>query len=162
MNAPALLAGLLALSSASAAVAAPPAAHGVSAASAPAARACMPVAEAAWIRAAPPSARMLAGYVRLRNPCKAAIVLTGARSVAFGSVMLHETRIEGGVSRMRHAAALTIAPGRTLALAPGGAHLMLMQPARVPAAGERVRIELALADGRRLPVQFTVRADAPD
>ena len=36
----------------------------------------MPVAEAAWIRAAPPSARMLAGYVRLRNPCKAAVALT--------------------------------------------------------------------------------------
>lgn len=105
---------------------------------------------------------MLAGYLRLRNPCKAALALSGARSTAFGSVMLHETRIVGGVSRMRHAAALAIAPGRTLALAPGGAHLMLMQPARVPFAGERVRIELLLADGRRLPVQFTVRANAPD
>ena len=122
----------------------------------------MPVADAAWIRAAPPSARMLAGYVRLRNPCKRAVALTGARSTAFGSVMLHETRIVDGVSRMRHAAALVIAPGRTLQLAPGGAHLMLMQPARVPAAGERVRIELVLADGRRLPVLFTVRAQAPE
>jgi copper(I)-binding protein len=162
MNAPVLLAGLLALSSASAAVAAPPAPRGVPAAPAKASRACVPVAEAAWIRAAPPSARMLAGYVRLRNPCKAAVALTGARSSAFGSVMLHETRLVGGVSQMRHASALSIAPGRTLALAPGGAHLMLMQPVRVPAAGERVRIELSLSDGRWLPVQFTVRGDAPD
>lgn len=122
----------------------------------------MPVADKAWIRAAPPTARMLAGYVRLRNPCKAAVALAGARSAAFGEVALHETRIVGGVSQMRHAASLAIAPGRTLALAPGGAHLMLMRPARVPAAGERVRIELLLADGRRLPVSFLVGAQAPD
>jgi copper(I)-binding protein len=151
MNASVLLAGLLAVSSASAAVAA-----------APAQAACAPVAEAAWIRAAPPTARMLAGYVRLRNPCQSALALTGARSAAFGEVSLHETRLVGGVSQMRHAAALRVAPGRTLVLAPGGAHLMLMRPARVPAAGERVRIELLLSDGRSLPVQFTVRANPPD
>ena len=40
--------------------------------------------------------------------------------------MAHETRQEGDVSRMSEAGPLTIPPGGTLAMKPGGLHIMLM------------------------------------
>ena len=42
-------------------------------------------------------------------------------------------------------------------LAPGGLHLMLMQPKSAPVEGETVDVELELADGRRIAAAFQVR-----
>ena len=62
-----------------------------------------------------------------------------------------------GVSRMRHVASLQVPAGGSVALAPGGLHLMLMQPRQSPALGDSVDIELELADGRRVRAAFQVR-----
>jgi copper(I)-binding protein len=150
MNAPSLLLGLALIASASAAVAAPP----------PGA-ACQPLVEKAWIRAAPPGAMMLAGYATVRNPCPRAIAIVDVAAVDFASAMIHETLVENGVSKMRHADRLPVPARGALAFAPGGRHLMLMQPRRPLKAGERTVLTLLLADGRRLSAEFTVRRDAP-
>jgi copper(I)-binding protein len=146
-NAFALLLGLAGLVTASAAVASPDA--------------CLPKVEKAWIRAAPPGATVLAGYALLRNDCARPVVVTGAKSRDFVLVQLHETKTENGTSTMRHAKRTPLAARATLALAPGGYHLMLMHPRRALPEGTVVKLELLLADGRRVPVDFTVHRAAP-
>ncbi len=147
MNASHLLLGLALAGSASASVGAKVA--------------CAPVIEQAWVRAAPPGAASLAGYLRLRNPCAAAIEVTGVESRDFAMPMIHRSDVVDGVSRMRAAGKLVVPPGGELRFAPGGLHLMLMKPLRPLAEGDRAGVRLVLADGRRLFASFPVRRDAP-
>ena len=141
---------MLLASPAAFAVAAPAGAAG-------AAGACLPKVEAAWIRMPPAGLPMMAGYARISNPCKAPLAIVAAHSDAFADTSLHETRVEGGISRMRATPALRLAPGGSATLAPGGFHLMLMRPVRPLHAGDRVSIEFTLEDGRRFSVPFEAR-----
>ena len=119
---------------------------------------CVPLLEAGWIRQPPMPMPMMAGFATIRNPCASAVSVVSASSSAFGSVELHETTRVDGVSRMRHVESLEVAAGGSATLAPGGLHLMLMQPRATPALGDSVEIEVQLADGRRLRAGFEVRA----
>ena len=57
---------------------------------------------------------------------------------------------------MRPVRELPIAAGATAVMAPGGMHLMLMQPRRALRDGDRVAIRFTLADGRAVDGQFRV------
>ncbi|MEJ2788667.1 MULTISPECIES: copper chaperone PCu(A)C [unclassified Pseudoxanthomonas] len=122
---------------------------------------CLPVVKGAWVRLPRVAMPMMAGFARIENPCAKQVSVTGAESLAFADVSLHETREENGVSRMREVATLPIAHGKAVELKPGGLHLMLHGPYAPIAAGEKVVITLRLADGRSLPVAFDVRKTAP-
>lgn len=122
--------------------------------------ACVPQVRDAWVRM-PPMMPMGAGYFVLANPCRTAVTLVGARSDRFADTSMHETRVEGGISRMQPLERVTIEPGGRAAFAPGGRHLMLMQPRGDVTVGSTVRLELELADGRRLTATAPVRAVSP-
>lgn len=117
--------------------------------------------ERGWIRAAPPGATSLAGYGELRNPCAKPFVLTGVRGRDFMMAMVHETLIVDGVSRMRHSKSTTVPARGAVRFAPGGRHFMLMHPKRALPTGTVLKLELRLADGRAIPVEFTVLREAP-
>jgi copper(I)-binding protein len=119
------------------------------------------VIEQAWIRTPPPGAMMLAGYARLRNAGDAPLVVVGASSAAFGAVSLHETVHADGVEHMRALAPLTIAPGAAVEFAPGGRHLMLMQPKQALGPGDRVPIHVEAQDGGGADAPFVVGDAAP-
>lgn len=110
-----------------------------------------------WIRAAPPGAMMTAGYARLRNGGKQLLRVDGASSDAYGSVELHRTVVEHGLSRMKHGQPLVLAPGASAALEPGGWHLMLMRPARELKSGDVVTLTLSCA-GSASAHPFTLKA----
>ncbi|HUR40587.1 MAG TPA: copper chaperone PCu(A)C [Verrucomicrobiae bacterium] len=110
-----------------------------------------------WIRDAPPGAMMTAGYARLRNDGKQLLRVDGAASVDYGSVELHRTVVEQGLSRMQHGQPLVLAPGASAALDPGGWHLMLMRPTRELKPGDVVTVSLSCA-GASSAFPFTVRA----
>jgi copper(I)-binding protein len=117
--------------------------------------------EKAWIRAAPPAATVYAGYALVRNDCREPFELTGIKSRDFVMAQVHETKIVDGDSTMRRAK-LTVLPAHSLLrFEPGARHFMLMHPRRMLPEGSVVRLELLLADGRRIPADFTVRRDAP-
>lgn len=122
---------------------------------------CLPKVQGAWVRVPPVAMPMMAGFARIENPCRTPATVIGAESLAFADVSLHETREEGGVSRMREVERLPIAPGKAVELKPGGLHLMLHGAYAPVAAGEKVVITLKLADGRSLPVTFDARKAAP-
>ena len=104
---------------------------------------------------------MLAGYARVRNGCARPFSISGVAAQDFAMSMVHETVTQDGMSRMRHASSLAIPAHGVLEFAPGGRHLMLMHPRRAFKAGDRVRVELKLADGSRLGAEFTVGNAAP-
>ena len=139
--------GLLLLASASAAVAAP--------------TPCLPRFEQGWVRAAPPGATVLSGYGLLRNDCGAAATLTGVQSRTFVMVQVHETKIENGLSTMRHAKTSPLPARGALRFEPNGRHLMLMHPRKALPVGAVVKLEFVLADGRRIPAELTVLREAP-
>jgi hypothetical protein len=145
MNAKSLFAGLLPLLLASAAVAATPA--------------CQPRIEQAWIRAAPPGATVLAAYATIKNPCAQAVAVAEVSGVDFGMAMIHATTVENGMSRMRAMGSLSVPAKGEAVLAPGGSHIMLMQPRRELHEGDKVRLALKLADGRVLSADFVVRRE---
>lgn len=75
-----------------------------------------------------PGRMMSAAYLSLSNNSRQAIRINRVSSPNFVTVALHESSIEDGVAKMRPVEELVIAPGSTIALQPGGLHLMLMQP----------------------------------
>ncbi|HEY4583384.1 MAG TPA: copper chaperone PCu(A)C [Lysobacter sp.] len=122
---------------------------------------CMPVVRGAWVRMTPVMP-IGAGYFTIENPCGTAITLAGASSARFSDVSMHETRLENGISRMLPLPSQPVAPGQRVEFRPGGRHLMLAMPragSAVPTT--HLRIDLRLADGRVLPVDFELRRAAP-
>lgn len=122
---------------------------------------CTPSIESAWVRAAPPGAPSLAGYLVLKNRCAAAVEVVGVESLDFAAPMIHRTESKGGMNRMRPATDMKVAAGGELRFEPGGLHLMLMRPAKVFKDGDQVRLRLVLADGRRMFAEVPVRREAP-
>ncbi len=110
-----------------------------------------------WVKAAPPTARTLAAYLVLRNDGTRPWALVGVSSPDFERAMLHESRIENGMARMRHVTRLQVPPGETVRLAPGGYHLMLMGPRRPLPPGAVVELVLTWEDGSRTRVRAPVR-----
>jgi copper(I)-binding protein len=121
---------------------------------------CLPQVRDGWIRMPPVDLPMMAGYARIENHCREPATIVAADSAAFADTSLHETRVEGGISRMRATPALLVPAGGSAILQPGGSHLMLMQPRLPLKAGQKVAIEFVLQDGRRLSGEFEVRAAA--
>lgn len=113
----------------------------------------------AWIREAPPGAAVLAAYLTIENGGDAERTLVAADSPDFGRIEIHATRIKGGMASMAPLKGLKIAAHGRQTLAPGGTHLMLMQPRRELRAGDRVKLTLGFDGGLRVATEATVRHD---
>jgi copper(I)-binding protein len=111
----------------------------------------------AWVRETPPGMTMMAGYMALKNNTSRSQVLVAASSPDFDTVMIHRTVVKDGMAGMVHASQIELAPNAGLIFAPGGYHLMLMNPKRSLRAGDRVVINLEFRGGLVLPVAFEVR-----
>jgi copper(I)-binding protein len=116
----------------------------------------------AWIRAAPPDSRLLAGYATLKNTGDAPIKVLTVQTDAFRQSSIHETVVDRGVSRMRELPRLDLDPGASIEMKPGGRHLMLSEPRRPIVVGDKVEMVFLLTDGTRVQTYFDVLApDTP-
>lgn len=113
----------------------------------------------AWIRLIPGGVPAGA-YFTLRNGTNQPAALVGASSSAFGRVMMHRTTEEKGQSRMLPVDRIEVPVRGSVAFAPGGYHLMLLNPSRSVAVGDRALITLEFADGHKITAQFDVRGPA--
>jgi copper(I)-binding protein len=111
----------------------------------------------AWVRESPPGVAMMAGYMVLRNNTSRSQVLVAASSSGFETVMIHRTIVKDGMARMEHAPQIELSPNASLLFAPGGYHLMLLNPKRTLRAGDPVVINLEFRGSLVLPVAFEVR-----
>ncbi len=110
-----------------------------------------------WSPEAPPG-RMMAGFMGLHNPTAAPIVLVDAHSPQFAHVEIHTMIMDEGVMRMRRLEQLRIEPGASINLAPGGLHLMFIEPLAHRVAGDRIEVELMDDQGHSHPLVAEVRA----
>jgi len=124
-------------------------------------------AEAAWVRQPPPGAAVAGGYLRLHNPGPGDDRLLAVTTAAAERVEIHEMHMDDGVMRMRALeGGLPLPAGETVALAPGGWHLMLIAPSAPLEVGATLMMTLAFEHAPELTAEFTVRplvdADAAD
>ena len=113
--------------------------------------------EDAWVRALPPTQPNTAAYLVLSNRGAQAVEVVGASADIADRVEIHTTREVEGYLRMEQLPALQVGPGQSVALEPGGAHLMLLDLARMPAPGDVVRLCLRTAGGGEACTDAEVR-----
>jgi copper(I)-binding protein len=113
-------------------------------------------AQDAWIRATP-GVDVAAAYLTLRNSGSQPVLVTGVRSPAAESAMIHQTTLINGESTMRPHESLRIAPGETVRFAPGGLHIMLHGLKRPLAVGEEVPVTVLFEGGGSVTALARVR-----
>jgi copper(I)-binding protein len=111
----------------------------------------------AWVREAPPSAHMMAGYMMIKNEGGSEIALTGVDSPAFAHVMLHKSEVVDGVARMIHQDEIVIPAHGAVELKPGSFHLMMPAPDPRLVEGDTVGFILTFSSGETIPVQADIR-----
>jgi len=109
-----------------------------------------------WTRQTPGS-DVAAVYMTVRNPGAKPVSIVGVESSLASHAMIHETKIEGGQSRMRPHEQLVVPPGQTIKFEPGGLHVMLHGLTQSVAVGQSVPLVLLLADGSKVQVAALVR-----
>lgn len=113
--------------------------------------------ETPWLRATPNGAKVAGGYVRITNTGSTPDVLTGAAVPFAKSGDIHSMSMEGGVMKMAPVSdGLTIKPGETVELKPGGYHLMFEGLTGAPKVGETVAGTLTFQRAGTVPVTFSV------
>lgn len=110
----------------------------------------------AWIRWLPGDAPA-GGYFTVHNDGDAPVELVAVRSPEYGHVMMHRTVTRGGTARMEDAGKVIVPAHGELRFAPGGYHLMLMDPRPGVKVGGEVGVVLEFAGGRNLDARFPVR-----
>lgn len=133
------------------------ASQAVQAPAAPATKAGAIAIETPWLRATPAGAKVAGGYVTLRNTGTEPDRLTGAAIPQAGRAEIHSMTHEGGVMKMAPVeGGLALAPGTSVALKPGGYHLMFLDLKDGLKAGETVAGTLTFERAGTVPVRFTV------
>jgi copper(I)-binding protein len=111
----------------------------------------------AWSRATPSGAKVGGSYLTIENKGTAADKLISASSDAAGSVQVHEMSMTGGTMKMRPVeGGLAIDPGKTVKLAPGGYHLMMMDLKNPLKQGDKISMTLEFAKAGKVQVSFDV------
>jgi periplasmic copper chaperone A len=111
-----------------------------------------------WIREAPPVAKTLAAYMTISNSSTHTVQLESAAGADFKKVEIHRTETHDGMSHMIRQSSLMIEGGGNVTLAPGGYHLMLIQPGRTLKAGDKVGLQLHFNNGETVDVTAVVRS----
>lgn len=112
----------------------------------------------AWSRATPNGAKIGGGYLTIENKGSAPDKLVGVSGDIAGKIEVHEMTTIDGVMKMRPVdKGLTIDPGKTVKLAPGGYHLMMMDLKTPLKQGDRVPVTLEFEKAGKVPVTLDVQ-----
>jgi periplasmic copper chaperone A len=116
-----------------------------------------------WVRAAVPGQKATGMFVQLQS--KTATRLVSVSTPVAGVSEIHEMSMDGGVMRMRAMPGLDLPAGQTVALKPGGYHLMFMELKQPLKAGDTVPVTLTLENAAKqretLELKVPVRQMAP-
>ena len=119
----------------------------------------------AWSRATPGGAKVAGGYLTIENKGSAADRLIGGAADVADKVQVHEMAMNNGVMTMRPLdKGLAIEPGKTVKLAPGGYHLMLMDLKSPLKQGDKLPVTLEFEKAGKVNLSLDVQgvgAQAP-
>lgn len=111
----------------------------------------------AWARPAVPGQSGTGAYMRLMAPSGGRLV--GASSPVAGVAEVHEMSMDGNIMRMRPVKGGLALPARqSVALGPGGYHLMLTELKQPLAAGSTIDLTLQFVDAQGRRSSRTVKA----
>ena len=112
----------------------------------------------AWSRATPGGAKVAGGYLTIQNKGSAADRLIGGSADVADQVQVHEMATTNGVMTMRRLdKGLSIEPGKTVKLAPGGYHLMLLDLKSPLKQGDQVPVTLEFEKAGKVKLTFDVQ-----
>jgi copper(I)-binding protein len=112
----------------------------------------------AWTRPTAAGMPMGVAYFVVRNDGTRADAIVSASTPAAARVEFHQTTLTGGMARMRPLQNIDVPAGASVAVAPGGIHLMLVDLASALSAGTRVPLTLVFRDAGRVEVELAVEA----
>ena len=110
----------------------------------------------AWIRGTLPAQKVTGAFMEITG--KSSVRLVGAASPAAGTVEIHNMTLTNGVMKMFAVDGIDVQAGKTLKLAPGGYHVMLIGLKQQMKPGDKVPLDLLLesADKKRETVSLQV------
>ena len=111
----------------------------------------------AWSRATPGGAKIGGGYLTIENKGATADRLIGGSADIAGKIEVHEMTMKDGVMTMRPLdKGLSIEPGKTVKLAPGGYHLMMFDLKSPLKQGEKLPVTLDFEKAGKVKVSLDV------
>ncbi len=114
---------------------------------------------APWIRATPGGAKVAGGYLEVTNTGKEPDRLLSASIPLAARGEVHQMAMDKGVAKMAPVeGGLVVKPGETVALKPGGYHLMFLDLKGPAKAGETLEGTLTFERAGTVPVRFAVGA----
>ena len=112
----------------------------------------------AWSRATPNGAKIGAGYLTIENKGTTADKLVGVSGDVSPRIEVHEMSMNNGVMKMRAVdGGLTIDPGKTVKLGPGGFHLMIMDLKNPLKLGDKLPLTLQFEKAGKVAVTLDVQ-----
>lgn len=111
----------------------------------------------AWVREAAAGRAVTGAFLILENTSEAARALVRGKASVGDTLELHEMKRENGMMRMSPVPRIDIPAKGSVALRPGGYHLMLFGLKAPLAAGDTVRLTLTFDDGTTAQVKAPVR-----
>ena len=112
----------------------------------------------AWSRATPGGAKVGGGYLTIENKGSVPDRLIGGTADVAAKVEVHEMATNNGVMTMRPVeGGLTIEPGKTVKLAPGGYHLMMLDLKGPLKKGDKLPVTLEFEKAGKVTVSFDVQ-----
>ncbi|MEP5153052.1 copper chaperone PCu(A)C [Planktotalea sp.] len=112
----------------------------------------------AWVPTAPPGAGAHAAYFTLHNDGAVPRILVGVAADGYAMSHMHESKEADGIATMAMIHQIEIPAGKTLTMAPGGLHVMLMRPDAPLASGDIVQLKLTFVNGETLVVSAEVKS----
>lgn len=112
-----------------------------------------------WSRATPKGAASGAGYMTITNKGDAPERVSCVSDDASGQCQIHSMSMEGGVMKMRPVeGGLEIKPGESVALKPGGNHMMFLALKHPLEQGQTVKVTLKFEHAGTIDVDYPVLA----
>lgn len=129
------------------------------AASGPAADA--PTIDGAWARTSPMGTDVGAAYANITSPADDALVDVRVDGSVAGMAQLHEMAMGDGQMTMQEVDRIELPAGTTVALEPGGYHVMLMQLVEPLEVGRTIRVTFVFEVAGEVVVDVPVLDEAP-
>lgn len=111
-----------------------------------------------WARSTAPGQAAGGGFLKLKNGGATADRLVAASAAVADRVELHSMKMEGDVMRMRQVDGIDLPAGGSVALEPGGLHLMFLGLKQPLAAGSRFPLKLQFEKAGEVTVEVHVEA----
>lgn len=114
----------------------------------------------AWSPEAPPVAKVMAGYMTIKNVSDHEVKIVSVKSKLFNKVEIHLMDMSGGMMRMIRQDNLSIKPHAQLELTPGVLHMMLIGPKKPFKTGSVIPVTFILNNNEQITTQIPVKEQA--